>query len=85
MILELSKYESRRQSSGVHLETLFSVLMHSAFTGDLTAMWREAHMNELLQEMEQQAKALKIDDFRLPIEKELKSSIINHQSEIPHD
>ncbi len=85
MILELSKYESRRESSGVHLETLFSVLMHRAFTGDLTAKWRGAHMKELLQEMEQQAKALEIDDGRLSIEKELKSSIIDHQSEIIHD
>jgi hypothetical protein len=28
--------------------------------GDLTASWREAHMKELLQEMELQAKALAI-------------------------
>jgi type I restriction enzyme S subunit len=41
-----------------HLEKLFSVLLHRAFTGDLTTSWREAHMKELLQEMEIQAKAL---------------------------
>lgn len=58
MILDLHRYESRRQSSGVHLETLFSVLMHRAFTGNLTAKWREAHMKDLLAEMEAQAKAL---------------------------
>jgi len=58
MILDLHRYESRRQSSGVHLETLFSVLMHRAFTGDLTAKWRETNMKELLAEMEVQAKAL---------------------------
>jgi len=39
---------------------LFSSLLHSAFTGDLTAKWREAHMKELLQEMEQQANALNL-------------------------
>ena len=33
------------------LETLFAVLLHRAFTGDLTARWREAHMEELLEEM----------------------------------
>jgi len=44
------------------LEQLFDTLLHRAFTGHLTAKWREAHMKELLQEMEQQAKELKIDD-----------------------
>ena len=43
----------RRKTDG-----LFSLLLHRAFTGDLTAKWREAHMKDLLQEMEQQAKAL---------------------------
>ena len=38
------------------IESLFAVLLHRAFAGDLTAKWREAHMKELLQEMEQQAK-----------------------------
>ena len=40
------------------LENIFSALLHRAFTGDLTAKWREAHMKELLAEMETQAKAL---------------------------
>jgi len=40
------------------VEWLFSLLMNRAFTGDLTASWRQAHMKELLHEMEQQAKAL---------------------------
>ncbi len=38
---------------------LFKGLIHRAFAGDLTAKWREAHMNELLAEMEQQQKILK--------------------------
>jgi len=77
----------RGGSARVKLERLFSVLLHRAFTGDLTAKWREAHMKELLQEMEQQAKELKIDDCRSQIETDHKSqsSIINHQSEIPND
>jgi len=81
-LLELQ--EAQRMLDGL-INGLFDVLLHRAFTGDLTAKWREAHMKELLQEMEQQAKALKIDDFRLPIEGDSKSSIINHRSEIPHD
>jgi len=44
-------------SSG-RLESLFSVLVRRAFDGDLTASWREAHMEDLLQEMEHQAEAL---------------------------
>lgn len=40
------------------LEQLFSVLIHRAFTSELTAKWREAHMRELLKEMEFQAKHL---------------------------
>jgi len=41
-----------------NLEKTFAVLLHRAFTGDLTVKWREAHMKELLAEMEQQAKVL---------------------------
>ena len=40
------------------LERIFASLLHRAFMGELTAKWREAHMKELLAEMEQQAKAL---------------------------
>lgn len=40
------------------LDFLFAVLLHHAFNGTLTASWRKAHMKELLQEMELQAKAL---------------------------
>jgi len=40
------------------LEATFTLLLHRAFSGDLTAKWREAHMKELLQEMEHQAKTL---------------------------
>jgi len=40
------------------IDVLFHCLLHRAFTGDLTAKWREAHIKELLAEMEAQAKAL---------------------------
>jgi type I restriction enzyme, S subunit len=49
-----------RATSLRELETLFSVLLYRAFSGDLTAKWREAHMKELLTEMEEQAKALEL-------------------------
>lgn len=67
------------------IDALFKGLLHRAFTGNLTAKRREARKKELLQEMEQQSKALKIDDFQFPIEKDHRSSLVNHQSEIPHD
>lgn len=49
---------ANRSASKGKLESLFGNLLHRAFSGDLTAKWREAHMKELLKEMEQQAKAL---------------------------
>ena len=42
----------------LQIEKLFKVILHHAFTGDLTTSWREAHMKELLQEMERQASYL---------------------------
>ncbi len=41
------------------LDVLFSVLFFWAFSGELTAKWRKAHMEEILVEMEQQQKYLK--------------------------
>jgi type I restriction enzyme S subunit len=42
------------------MNELHALLLRRAFSGSLTASWREAHMKELLQEMEKQAKALAI-------------------------
>lgn len=38
-------------ASAAKLETLFQTLLHRAFTGELTARWREAHLCEGVQEM----------------------------------
>lgn len=51
--------EQREMVQG-NISTLFDVLLHRAFTGELTAGWREAHLKELLAEMEQQARLLKL-------------------------
>ena len=64
-LLSLGDLERR---SSEHVNSLFHVLLHRTFTGDLTAKWREAHMKGLLAEMEAQARELKIDDCRSPIE-----------------
>lgn len=49
------------------IEQLFALLLQRAFSGQLTAKWREAHMKELLAEMEQQARLLNLP---LPIARE---------------
>lgn len=54
----LLSLRAQRVRSGETLDQTFAVLLHRAFTGDLTVKWREAHMKELLAEMEAQAKAL---------------------------
>jgi type I restriction enzyme S subunit len=41
------------------IDQIFQVLLHRAFSGKLTARWREQHMSELLVEMEQQAQVLR--------------------------
>lgn len=50
------------------LEQVFAVLLQHAFSGQLTSKWREAHMQELMAEMAQQARAL-----NLPTPKELEA------------
>jgi type I restriction enzyme S subunit len=40
------------------LDQLFQTVLHRAFSGGLTATWREVHMKELLAEMKEQAKYL---------------------------
>jgi len=59
-LVRLQEWVDQTDQSRKSLENLFSVLLYRAFTGDLTAKWREAHMKELLEEMEQQAKALNL-------------------------
>lgn len=53
---------------GRRLDGLFELLLQKAFSGQLTAKWRETHMKELLAEMAQQARLL-----NLPLPKELEA------------
>lgn len=52
------KVRRAREKTRDLIETTFQVLLQRAFSGDLTAKWREAQMSELLAEMEQQAKIM---------------------------
>ena len=49
-----------RAAAKENISKLFATMLHRAFAGDLTAKWREAHLKELLAEMQQQAKALNL-------------------------
>lgn len=49
--------KNKASTSKQKLEDLFQLLLNRAFTGELTAQWREDHMSELVEEMEIQAKA----------------------------
>ena len=57
----------RRQTENSYnkLDLLYSTILHRSFSGQLTAKWREAHMKELLDEMEIQAKELNLQEVRL--------------------
>jgi type I restriction enzyme S subunit len=61
-LLSLRKVQIQRQASAEKIESLFSSLLHRAFSGELTAKWREAHMKELLAEMEIQKRELGVAD-----------------------
>ena len=60
------QYACRAAQALIHekLDRLFASATSRAFTGDLTASWREARKKELLQEMEQQATTPKKKNYR---------------------
>jgi type I restriction enzyme, S subunit len=57
-VSSLREIATELQASRIKTELAFESLLYQAFTGDLTAKWREAHMKELLAEMKEQAKIL---------------------------
>lgn len=52
-----SQLQTQAAASAAKLETLFQTLLHRAFTGELTAKWREAHLREGVQELARVARA----------------------------
>ena len=60
------QYACRAAQALVHekLDRLFASTTSRAFSGGLTASWREAYRKEMLQEMEQQKTALKKKNYR---------------------
>ena len=43
---------AKRERMDDRLEKLWNVLLHRAFTGEITATWREGHMKDLVRKME---------------------------------
>src|SRR5690606_36181290 len=64
----ISETLAKASNASVKVDELFNLLLQKAFSGQLTAKWREAHMKELLAEMEEQARLL-----NLPLPKELEA------------
>ena len=60
------QYACRAAQVLIHekLDRLFASTTSRAFSGGLTASWRETHRKEMLQEMEQQKTALKKKNYR---------------------
>ncbi len=59
MVREQQAAARKRVECRASIEQIWRTMLHRAFTGELTAKWREAQMKELLAEMEQQARLLK--------------------------
>ena len=55
---DLKKIKRQVDVQKILIESLFKIILRRAFTGDLTASWREARMKELLKEMELQSSYL---------------------------
>lgn len=65
---EIEQVLTKADSAAEQLEATFSTLLLHAFSGQLTAEWREGHLRELLAEMAQQARLL-----NLPMPEELEA------------
>lgn len=66
LVQSLLSIDGINTSASKRIDHLWEILMRRAFAGQLTAQWREGHIEELLAEMAQQARAL-----NLPMRKEL--------------
>ena len=66
LVQSLLSIDGINTSASKRIDHLWEILMRRAFAGQLTAQWREGHIEELLAEMAQQARALNI-----PTRKEL--------------
>ena len=61
---QLRKIKNDSQKSEILISNIFKNLLQRAFSGELTAKWRESHLKELLEEMEIQRRELDIKDSK---------------------
>ena len=54
---QVSQALAQAAASAERLKTLFQTLLHRAFTGELTARWREAHLREGMQQLSKLSRA----------------------------
>jgi type I restriction enzyme S subunit len=59
IVREQQAASTKRTQCRESIEQIWRTMLNRAFTGELTAQWREAHMKELNAEMEQQARLLR--------------------------
>ena len=59
-VASLLALDTTRTDASDRLDKLWELLMGRAFSGQLTAKWREGHMQELLSEIAQQTRALNL-------------------------
>ncbi len=60
LVTKIERICHQQITSKNKLEALLKNILHRAFTGELTARWRESHEKKLLAEMEEQTKILKM-------------------------
>jgi type I restriction enzyme S subunit len=60
MVAGIESWLEAQLSRADRIDVIFNTLLRRAFAGSLTAKWREKHMKQLLIEMNEQEKALKL-------------------------
>lgn len=63
---KIREMNAARATIGPRIQRLFDVLLHRAFTGVLTAGWRDAHQDQLDAEMQEQIAALEAAAVQKP-------------------
>jgi type I restriction enzyme S subunit len=57
-LVQILQLRANQVKATEYIDSCFQLLLHRAFSGDLTAQWREARLPELLAEMEEQVRLL---------------------------
>lgn len=58
LLMSIRRIQTHQEYTRERIASVFALLLQQAFNGELTARWREVHLQELLVEMEQQVHLL---------------------------